>query len=233
MNSIDQWLLGLINSFAHKSYIFDKSVSIIGESVVIKGEFLTSLLWLAWFKKNRNERTNRETVIAIIFATITSIITTKIIRYFLPFRLRPIHDSLYHFVLPYGVTTDTLWSWSSFPSDTAGFAMALAVGQIFIWGRKGWLAVVFCLCCICFPRVYLGYHYPSDIAAGALVGGLIVAVMCQDKIRIALSRGILSWSEAHAGAFYWIFFLVTYEFASVFEDVRRVLTQVWSVTHHI
>lgn len=232
MNSIDLYFLELFNSIAHRSYVFDRTVGMVADNIVVKGALLTSLLWLAWFNKFENEKTKREFIIATIFATLTSTILIKLIRFCLTFRQRPMHDKLIEFVWPYGVTSDTLWNLSSFPSDTAGFAMALAVGQIFIWGRRGWLAVLFTLVFICIPRIYLGYHYPSDIAAGALIGGLVTVAMCQDKIRIPLSRRILSWSESYPGAFYCAFFLLTYEIAKMFGDVRFTLTQVWSITHH-
>ncbi|WP_298428154.1 phosphatase PAP2 family protein [Rhodoblastus sp.] len=232
MSFVDLYLLGVFNKLAHTSYYFDTAVVLVGDSILIKGALLTSLLWLAWFRPGKSEKNNREFVIAIIAATITSILMIKIIRYFIPFEERPIRANIAGFVLPYGVTSETLWNWSSFPSDTAGFAMALSVGQIFIWGRRGALAVLFSLLFICMPRIYLGYHYPSDIAAGALIGAIVTTVMVQNKIRIPLSRRILSWSEANPGVFYWAFFLATYEIATVFEDVRRTLTQIWIMTHH-
>jgi undecaprenyl-diphosphatase len=230
---LDKYVLSFINSFAHKSYIFDRAVSIIGDDMAIKGAFLTSLLWLAWFDKRLQQKATREIVIATIYSTFISLLSIKILRHFLPFRHRPIQDNLFGFVPPYGVSTDTLWNWSSFPSDTAGFVMALAVGPVFIWGRKGWLAVAFCVAFICLPRLYLGYHYPSDIVAGVLIGGLMTAVMCQEKIRAPLSRRALSLSESHPGGFYWLFFALTYEIASVFEDVRHALTAIQGFMNHV
>jgi undecaprenyl-diphosphatase len=92
-----------------------------------------------------------------------------------------------------------LWNWSSFPSDTAAFAFALSVGVLMIWGRWGWLAILYSLVVICIPRVYLGYHYPSDIVAGALIGGVVAFTMSRHRIRITLSRPLLLWSDYYPG----------------------------------
>jgi undecaprenyl-diphosphatase len=125
-----------------------------------------------------------------------------------------------------------LWNWSSFPSDTAAFAFALSVGVLLMWGRWGWLVVLYSLVVICVPRIYLGYHYPSDVIVGALIGSFVTLTLCRKEIRIPLSRRLLLWSDNHAGMFYCAFFLLTYEIAAVFEDARQILTAAWKLSHY-
>ena len=172
INAIDLYFLNLLNSFAHRSSIFDASVSFLSDQALLKGGLLTSVLWLAWFRPDPSQKLRRELVISTLAATITSLLLAKVFRSLLPFRLRPIHDLAIGFTLPYHVTSEALWNWSSFPSDTAAMVFALSGGLLMIWGRWGWLAILYSLIVICVPRVYLGYHYPSDIAAGALIGVL-------------------------------------------------------------
>lgn len=65
-----------------------------------------------------------------------------------------------------------------FVSSHAANMFAFAVGVSLFVKRKGW-AVFFVLwsMIICYTRMYLGVHYPADIACGAVLGTL-VACLC-------------------------------------------------------
>ncbi|MCU1397312.1 MAG: UDP-diphosphatase [Acidimicrobiales bacterium] len=60
----------------------------------------------------------------------------------------------------------------SFPSDHATVAGAVAVGLIFANRRLGIAASVLAAL-MAFTRVYVGAHYPADVLAGLLLGGLV------------------------------------------------------------
>jgi undecaprenyl-diphosphatase len=223
MNGTDLYLLGLFNGFAHRSSTFDASVVFLADQPMVKSGLLGSLLWVAWFRRDHSQKLHRELVISTLVATIASLIFVKIVRSLLPFRLRPIHDLASGFTLPYHVTTETLWNWSSFPSDTAAMVFALAGGLAIIWRRWGWLALVYSLVVVSFPRIYLGYHYPSDVAAGAVIGVLSVFILGREKIRRPLTRRVLTWSERYPGVFYWALFLLTCEVAAGFDNTRQTI----------
>ncbi|MBB4380710.1 phosphatase PAP2 family protein [Bradyrhizobium sp. SBR1B] len=221
--NIDLVLLRLVNSIAHRSSSFDACVSFLADLPLFKGAVLTSVLWLVWFQPDRDKQLRRALVVSTLLGTIASLVLAKVIRSVLPFRLRPIHDATSGFILPYHVSSETLWNWSSFPSDTAAMAFALAGGILMIRREWGYIAALYSLVVICIPRIYLGYHYPSDVAAGALLGGLSAFVMSWYPIRSPLSRPILSWSQCSPGTFYCAFFVLTYEVATVFENTRQIL----------
>src|SRR4051812_46609135 len=65
------------------------------------------------------------------------------------------------------VTTDF-----SFPSDHAVMAGAVAAGLLLAHRRLGSLAAAAALL-MAFARVYIGAHYPWDVAAGLLVGAVV------------------------------------------------------------
>jgi membrane-associated phospholipid phosphatase len=64
----------------------------------------------------------------------------------------------------------------SFPSTHASNHFALSFFIIFTIARKNSLVILLCLLwaiLVCFAQVYVGVHYPIDVAAGALLGILI------------------------------------------------------------
>ncbi|WP_052865376.1 phosphatase PAP2 family protein [Streptomyces niger] len=60
----------------------------------------------------------------------------------------------------------------SFPSNHAAIAAAAAVILFFVSRRLGAVAVV-AACAMTASRVWVGAHYPHDVLAGAVVGGLV------------------------------------------------------------
>ncbi|MEU7925779.1 phosphatase PAP2 family protein [Micromonospora sp. NPDC049801] len=63
----------------------------------------------------------------------------------------------------------------SFPSNHATLAGALAVTTLLLSRRLGLLALPLALLAA-FSRVFVGVHYPHDVAAGLLLGALVALV---------------------------------------------------------
>nr|WP_240971710.1 phosphatase PAP2 family protein [Microbispora sp. CL1-1] len=65
----------------------------------------------------------------------------------------------------------------SLPSNHATFAAAAAVGPAVLW--RGVVAVVAPVLALleAFSRVFVGVHYPHDVAAGLLLGALVAPVV--------------------------------------------------------
>ncbi|MGH2929294.1 MAG: phosphatase PAP2 family protein, partial [Solirubrobacteraceae bacterium] len=72
---------------------------------------------------------------------------------------------------------------SSFPSDHATASVAIATA-ILLRRRWEWgaIAAVFAVL-LCFGRVALGFHYPTDVLAGAAIGALSAIVLALHPLR--------------------------------------------------
>ena len=81
-------------------------------------------------------------------------------------RVRPCH------VLPDLINTVNCSNSFSFPSNHAGntFAAATLISLCF---RNTTLLAFACALLVCYSRVYLKVHYPTDVLAGALFGGVM------------------------------------------------------------
>ena len=78
----------------------------------------------------------------------------------------------------------------SFPPDHATMAGAAAVGLLIVSWRLGLVAVVAAVA-MAGARVYVGAHYPGDVAAGLLLGGLVAALLYA-ACRTALTRLVVA-----------------------------------------
>lgn len=77
-------------------------------------------------------------------------------------------------VLPHAFILASRSTDYSFPSDHAVMAGAVATGVLLAHRRLGVLTAVLALV-MAFVRVYVGAHFPVDVAAGVLVGAAISA----------------------------------------------------------
>jgi undecaprenyl-diphosphatase len=97
-------------------------------------------------------------------------------------RQRPFvaHPRLVHLFAPHVAD-------AGFPSDhaTAAFAIAVAIAV----RRRRWGAVVGVFAAIlAFARVALGYHYPTDVIGGAVLGTLVAGLLWTPPLRALVDR---------------------------------------------
>jgi undecaprenyl-diphosphatase len=209
-----------LNQFVGANPNFDNVMLGVARNHLLRGGIILGMLWWCWTAPN-----GRIDFLAIraLIGAILAIGIGRALQNLLPQRARPLHDPDVTVVLAEGVDDTVLAGWSSFPSDTTILFFALATA---IWSSNrglGLLAFAWSLIVICLPRVYFGFHHPSDIVAGAFIGTGIMwlALRSQlfERMHNLFDRAQLSCPKLFPA----LIFLASFEAASLFEGSRRIL----------
>lgn len=223
MQTLDATLLLSLNDLAHRSWTFDAFVLLLAETPLLKGGVLVALLWWTWERAGA-ERPAPPAVLTLL-GVLAAVAVTRMMQNWLPARPRPLFDPALDaagFVLPYEVPPGVLRDWSSFPSDTAGLAFAVATAVFLAHRGAGAFAYAWSLVVICLPRVYAGFHYPSDILGGAAVGIGAMAAAARLPVPSRVVAAMARLEHTRRGWLYAGLFLLTYQMATVFADARNL-----------
>ena len=221
---MDDFITNTLNTLAQNSdYITAIMFSIVNTNLV-KGGVVIAALWYFWFSKENKSSQSCEKIILTVFSSIIAIGVGRSLNNFLPYRARPILNLEFNF--PYKIDE---FSWlntlSSFPSDHAILFFSLATGIFLISKKWGILSYVYVFFIICFPRIYLGFHYFTDIFAGAIIGIIITLIISELNITRVLSKKVLIFSEKFPGIYYSLFFILSYQIATLFSDTRLLIRE--------
>jgi undecaprenyl-diphosphatase len=223
MYQFDKWIIDFIIKYLPHSYSFYKVALFISGENLLKGGMVALMMWYLWFKNTDTLSEKRVHIIATIFSSFVTIIVSRVITLVTPFQSRPmLNPELTYF--RFDTDNTSIDEMSSFPSDHAALFISLAAGLVFVSKRVGIFALLYASLFILFPRIYLGYHYPSDIFAGALIG-VVVTIFCNKSIFITtlISTNVIPFSKKRAQWFYPIFFLLTFQIVVLFNDFRRII----------
>jgi len=142
---------------------------------------IVGVVLLSWFVRAGNSADRRIAVYTAVAAAAIGVLAAQAIQHVYvhqrPFVLRQSDIVL---LLPHSADP-------SFPSEhsTAAFAMAAGIGLY----RQRFGAVLLALAAlVAFSRVYVGVHYPADVAAGAAIG---IAI----SLALWFARPALAWLD--------------------------------------
>jgi undecaprenyl-diphosphatase len=121
---------------------------------------------------------------------------------------------------PIGVDPASWNHLNSFPSDHAALFFALATLICINNRRLGAFAFLWAALTSS-ARIYLGYHYPTDILGGAALGIFMVLLFQRLPIPRVANR-LLDWERSASSSFYAAAFLVSYQAGTLFNDFREI-----------
>jgi undecaprenyl-diphosphatase len=220
LNFFDAYLIQRMNAWVGRSEVFDKTVTYLSDNALVTA-LLIATFWAYWFRAGDPAKTQktREHLLATMWAAIAGIVIARALALNLPFRLRPRYDPSLHFLLA-DSRNPGLMDWSAFPSDHAVMYSALAVGLCFVSLRLGLVAILYVAATICFPRAYLGFHYPTDLLVGMIIGAVCGYGFNLQAARRWIAAPLLSCEHSSPRAFYMALFFLTFQFATMFDSLR-------------
>jgi undecaprenyl-diphosphatase len=104
--------------------------------------------------------------------------------------------------------------------------MSVATGIFLVWRGVGLLALLYTAIFICLPRAYLGFHYPTDLLAGAAIGIAITYVMTRNRVRTWYAVPVLRSIQRFPGPCYTLAFLLCFELITQFEELLQLVQSV-------
>jgi undecaprenyl-diphosphatase len=226
-NAFDYPVTLFINESAPNGRLFQTLALDISLYWSVSGALFVTAVWYCWFAGDPAAKARLLTGTAAAFL---SGVVGRYMQHKLPTHHRPLHDPGLPFHLPQVVNPNSLNAWNSFPSDHAAVWFGLAVLVMLMRPRLGMVMLVWAFVTD-LSRNYLGYHYPTDIIAGAALGPLLV-LLSQAEWLQRPARRFVGWGEQHGPVFYAGAFLISYEIASLFSEVRDMLgglTQVFDI----
>jgi undecaprenyl-diphosphatase len=223
MQAFDLMVIGWLNQFSNLDLTFDKTLYVIADNHLLKGGVIMGLLWWVWMRNGPNFAAPGLHALRSIGGTLLAIVVARAMQNLLPGRLRPMQEPTLDFLQPFGDHPPGIVELSSFPSDHAVMFFALSTALFFAVRALGIAAYIWTTVVICFPRIYLGYHYPSDIIAGAVVGILIMIPVMRIPLPSAIPNLLARVQLRHTGLVFAGIFLLTLQMATMFENSRRLL----------
>ena len=164
-----RWLLAL-NSVLAAHPLLARVAGSLGNNALVRGLPIFYFLFKYWFQAAAPKQRGR--ILVGLLATCLATGVSVLLQHHLSFHIRPFLDPSLHLFVS-GETPESLARWNrinSFPSDTSTLFFGL-VTVVFLESRiAGGFAFLWALLFVGILRCAHGWHYPSDVGAGFVLG---------------------------------------------------------------
>lgn len=206
--------------------LFDRFVMwVLGEPLVKLGP-LVLVICALWFRPGADRDAVRLKLVDALTAGLVGLVVGRVLALGLPFRDRPIARPDLDYTVPLEPLHRT---WSSFPSDHAVMAFALAVSLLRVSRPLGVWAIVHATVFVCLPRLYFGQHFPTDLIGGAVVGAALAFAVARWPLFRPIGRGVLAAEAQRPAWLYPIGFVLLFEIVAMFQNLRQFVAGLFSV----
>jgi undecaprenyl-diphosphatase len=213
--------LQFFSSFAINHKSFTDFIILLADNDLMKGGVLVTLCWYIWFADSGIKlEQNRKGIFNTILYSFVALFITRVAVHLSTFRPRPFLNKDLGLYISENLNILAFKNESSFPSDHATLFIALSYGIWKVNKKVGLFAILYSICMILVPRMYLGLHYPSDILIGSLIGIICVEIGFRFDFSKKIDPYFFGFVEKKPNIFYPLLFLLSYQIADLFEDSR-------------
>jgi undecaprenyl-diphosphatase len=213
-----------LNAFVGQSARADLLLHFVQNSYLLKGLVAVVALVMLYTARVEDERRRQSNVYATLVLVFLCVFAARILQMVLPFSPRPLHAEGLELTRLSLLTPGVLRADSSFPSDHAMMFFAIA-GSVWFYAR-GVAALLFlhAIVMICLPRLVLGFHWLSDLVAGALLSLAIVILLHRTLAGWLERSSVHEWRAHHPALFHGFLFAVLAETATMYSGSRQLLS---------
>lgn len=220
--NLDVEILLFLNGFVGQSHYFDNAVKMLENPILKALPFVLALVYF-WFREDQAQKDHRRMVLTTIIVSMAAIAVGRLLAAILPDRLRPLHSPEVAVLMPQGYSAEILQGWSSMPSDHAVYFTAICTLLIWINRPIGLFFSAYAFVAVLLPRIYFGWHWPSDILVGILVG-IVVSLLLARPVKFLVERAHMVNHMLRSPQFaYPALIFVAFQMATMFESLRDLL----------
>jgi len=223
---VDETGLRSIDGRAGESELVDSLMVRLNENDAYTVPIVLLLTWL-WFLPPGSERGReaREQVALTLTSMVAAIAAARILTKLWPYPRPLVTEPWVQVVSPDVGVAGAAHAGAAYPSDHPA-QLAAVVVSLLLWNRLGPVAAFAAVPALVMtaPRLYIGWHYPTDMVGGALVGALAAGTVHLGRAAVqpALQRG-LAWADRYPHVFYPLALLVVLDMIQLLHGVRALL----------